>query len=92
MLLPGLVQAQTPPRPLSLEEALRLSVGASEDLRAAQAGIDRAEGNIRVARSQFRPQVSASAAYTRTLQSQFEGLDFGNFGGGADSSNGANGG
>jgi outer membrane protein TolC len=87
LLLPVLVQAQ--PQPLSLEEALHRSVAASEDLQAAQAGLARADGNIRIARSQFLPQVNASFAYTRTLQSQFEGLDFGSFGGSADSSNGA---
>lgn len=70
------------PRPtrtlvLSLEDALRIASGESENVWVAEAGVQRAAGNEQVVRSQLFPQVSASVQYTRTLRSQFEGIDFG---------------
>src|SRR5687768_546163 len=80
----GSVAAQTPTgasrapspnaRPISLEDALRLAESTSEAVRAARAGVDRARGDQMRARSQLLPQVYGSAGYTKTLQSQFEGL------------------
>jgi outer membrane protein len=59
-------------RPLSLEDALRTAVGQSEAMRIAQAGVNRAQGQLLQARSQYLPQLTGSAGYTRTLASQFE--------------------
>lgn len=71
---------ETPPARtlvLSLEDALRIASGESENVWVAEAGVRRAVGGERVARSQLFPQVSASVQYTRTLRSQFEDIDFG---------------
>jgi outer membrane protein len=73
-------------RPLSLDEALRLAEGASEDVAVARAGVTRASGQRYKARSEFLPQLFGSASYTRTLKSEFEALaeggdDNGNGGG-----------
>ncbi|HYH46771.1 MAG TPA: TolC family protein, partial [Thermoanaerobaculia bacterium] len=73
---------------LSLDEALDLAAGESEQVWIAEAGVDRAEGGRLVARSERFPQVSASADYTRTLRSQFQGLQFGDVGGGGDGEGG----
>lgn len=61
-------------RSLSLEDALRLAEAQSEGVRIAQAGVQRAQGQLLQARSQRLPQVNASLTYTRTLASQFEAL------------------
>jgi outer membrane protein TolC len=62
------------PIPLSLDEAIRLATRESEVLQIARAGVTRAEGQRRQARSQYLPQVSSSLAYARTLRSQFSAL------------------
>lgn len=62
---------------LSLDDALRIAAGESETVWAAEAGVLRAVGNTRIARSEFFPQVTGSAAYTRTLRSQFDSISFG---------------
>jgi outer membrane protein len=67
---------------ISLDDALKLAAGESETVWIAEAGVMRAVGNQRIARSGFFPQVTGSASYTRTLRSQFSGLDFG--GGGSN--------
>ena len=74
---------QTAPRTLvlSLSDALRIAAGESETVWVAEAGVMRAVGNERSARSGFFPQVSGSADYTRTLRSQFSGINFGGAGG-----------
>jgi outer membrane protein len=64
-------------RPLSLDEALRMAAGASEQVGIARAGITRARGQIAQARSQYLPQLSGSVQYTRTLKSQFQGVSLG---------------
>ncbi len=61
-------------RPLSLDEALRIAEDASEAVGIARAGVLRARGEQHRARSEFFPQLSGSASYTYTIQSQFEGL------------------
>ncbi|HET7622438.1 MAG TPA: TolC family protein [Gemmatimonadaceae bacterium] len=61
-------------RPLSLDDALRAAEAASEDVAIAEAGVERAHGQQYQARSQFLPQISGSASYTRTLRSQFQRL------------------
>ncbi len=64
----------TTARPLSLDDALRTAEAASEDVAIAEAGVERAHGQQYQARSQFLPQISGSASYTRTLRSQFQRL------------------
>lgn len=68
------VAGDTTTRPLSLDEALRAAEAASEDVAIAEAGVERAHGQQYQARSQFLPQISGSASYTRTLRSQFQRL------------------
>ncbi len=58
-------------RELSLEEALAMVAERSESVQIATAGVARASGQLRQARSQLLPQLSATASYQRTLQSQF---------------------
>ncbi|MEO8334844.1 MAG: TolC family protein [bacterium] len=84
-LLPALAGAQQAPgaRTLSLDEAIRLAARESEALQIARAGINRASGQVKQARSQYLPQVNSSLAYARTLRSQFSALASG--GGGTDS-------
>lgn len=72
-VIPTVLFGQTV-RSLSLEEAIARALQLGEEIQVAQAGVKRAEGNEKVARSGFLPQVSASATYTRTLQSQYSGL------------------
>lgn len=69
---------------LSLDDALRIAAGESETVWVAQAGVMRAVGNERIARSGFFPQVTGSASYTRTLRSQFDNIRFGDTGGGGE--------
>jgi outer membrane protein TolC len=68
------VPAQAAGRPLSLEEAVRLALPASEAVGIARAGVDRARGQQAQARSELFPQLTGSASYTRTLRSQFSAL------------------
>ncbi len=64
--------AQAPvARPLTLDEALALAIPASEDVAIARADIQRAEGEVKRVRADLLPQLTGSAAYTRTLKSQF---------------------
>jgi outer membrane protein TolC len=69
-------------RPLSLDEAIRIAARESEQLQIARAGISRASGGVKQARSQYLPQVNAQLIYARTLRSQFSALASG---GGSDS-------
>jgi outer membrane protein len=78
----GLAQSQaainqtvaTQARPLTLDEAVRTAESQSEAIRIARAGVQRAQGQQYQARSQYLPQISGSAAYTRTLASQFSSI------------------
>ncbi|MEO8755625.1 MAG: TolC family protein [Casimicrobiaceae bacterium] len=63
--------AQQLSQTLSLADAIRLAQRESEAVRIARAGIDRAQGQYLQARSQKLPQVTGTASYQRTLQSQF---------------------
>ncbi|HEU4723521.1 MAG TPA: TolC family protein [Gemmatimonadaceae bacterium] len=85
---PVIAAAQQPTAPaagagraLSLDDAIRLAARESEALQIARAGISRASGQLRVARSQYLPQLNSSLSYSRALRSQFEALAGG---GGAD--------
>ncbi|MEO7458427.1 MAG: TolC family protein [Gemmatimonadaceae bacterium] len=69
-------------RTLTLDDAIRLAARESEALNIARAGVSRANGQVRQARSQNLPQVNSSLAYSRTLKSQFSALA----GGSSDSS------
>jgi len=62
------------PRPLSLDEAMKIAERQSENLQIARAGVDRARGQVLQAKSQYLPQLSGSVQYIRTLQSQFDVL------------------
>jgi outer membrane protein TolC len=66
--------AVAPARPLSLDEAIRLAARESEELQIARAGVARAGGQVKQARSLSLPQLNASLAYARTLRSQFSAL------------------
>src|SRR5688572_5143866 len=66
--------AATAGRSLSLDDAIRLAARESEALQIARAGVSRANGQLRQARSQYLPQLNASVTYARTLKSQFEAL------------------
>src|SRR5215210_5266369 len=61
-------------RALSLDDAIRLAARESEALQIARAGITRAGGQLRQARSQYLPQLNSSLAYSRALRSQFAAL------------------
>jgi outer membrane protein len=60
--------------PLSLDEAIRVAARESEELQIARAGIARASGQQKQARSLSMPQLNGSLAYLRTLRSQFSAL------------------
>jgi outer membrane protein TolC len=75
---PAAAPAQEPQgpaaKPLSLVEALEIAERESESVGIAQSNVARAEGERRRARSAYFPQLTGSASYTRTLRSQFSGL------------------
>ena len=56
---------------LSLDDALRLAEAQSQSIEVARSGVTRASGSRYQARSQYFPQLNATAGYTRTLESQF---------------------
>jgi len=66
--------AGSPQATLSLDEAIRLATRESEALQIARAGVTRASGQLKQARSQYYPQLNSSLAYARTLRSQFSAL------------------
>lgn len=81
VISPALAGAQQPvagsspqPRPLTLEEAIRLAARESDVLQIARAGVARAEGQFKQARSLSLPQLSSTLSYARTLRSQFSAL------------------
>jgi len=65
------------PRTLSLDEAIRLAARESEVLQVARAGVTRAEGQQKQARSLYLPQLNGNISYARTLRSQFSALSGG---------------
>src|SRR5262245_5341681 len=56
---------------LSLDDALRLAEAQSPTIEVARSNVVRATGQRYQARSQFFPQLNATAAYAKTLESQF---------------------
>lgn len=82
-------------RNLSLAEAVRLAEEGSEQVRIAEASVQRARGMQRRALAARLPRLDASVSYTRTLDSQFRnafpdsaggfgGADFGSLGFGSE--------
>lgn len=69
---PGAAQETSGARPISLGDALELAGGASENAGIARIAVGRARGERKQARSGYFPQLTASATYTRTLESQFD--------------------
>jgi outer membrane protein len=59
---------------LSLAQAVRVALSKSEAVRIAQAGVLRARGEVDEALSNWWPQLTGTAAYTRTLQTQYTAL------------------
>jgi outer membrane protein len=71
---PALAQAPPAATALSLEDALSTAEAKSEALGIARAGVTRAEGDKRRARSERFPQLSLQASYDRTLASEFSDI------------------
>jgi outer membrane protein TolC len=67
-------QPSRPMRVLTLDDALALAEGKSEQVAIAAAGVSRAIGNEQRVKSERFPQVFGSASYDRALKSEFEGL------------------
>jgi outer membrane protein len=80
VMSPAMAAAQQAPaatqttRSLSLDEAIRLAARESEALQIARAGLSRAGGQVKQARSQYMPQLNSTISYARTLRSQFAAL------------------
>lgn len=66
--------AASTPMSLSLNDALRLATGTSEQVALARAGEQRARGQQLQARSLLRPQVSTTANWQKQLQNQFAAI------------------
>src|SRR3954471_7200106 len=79
--VPGWLAAQQPTlsqaRTLTLAQALEIAERNSETVGIAREELARAEGDRRRARSGYFPQVNGTAAYLRTLESQFSALETG---------------
>jgi outer membrane protein TolC len=78
-LLPVSLHAQgaspaASPTTLSLNEALRMAEQRALGVQAAQAGADRARGQLRQVNSQRLPQINGSASYQRAIQNQFQAI------------------
>ena len=65
---------QDVPGAVSLADALRLADRVSHPVRTAQALVQRARGQQWQARAQYLPQVNGTAAYQRTIESQFQAI------------------
>ncbi|MFL5462223.1 MAG: TolC family protein [Gemmatimonadales bacterium] len=79
--IPGSLAAQQPVlsqgRTLTLAQALEIAERNSETVGIAREELARAEGDRKRARSGYFPQLNGTAAYLRTLQSQFSALESG---------------
>lgn len=77
MVTPACAQqpaAQPGGRPLSIEDALRMATGSSEQIAVASAGVSRARGQQMQAKSQYLPQINGAVNYSRALASEFSGV------------------
>jgi outer membrane protein TolC len=70
----GAAQAAGTPQVLTLDDALEMAETRSEQVSIAEAGVTRAESQQQRVRSEWFPQLSASASYDRALASEFEGI------------------
>ena len=64
-------------RTLSLDDALAHGLSASESMMIARAEVDRTRAQVVGARAGYLPTVDGTAAYQRTLRSEFEDISFG---------------
>lgn len=64
-------------QPMSLADALGAAERASESIAIARSDVDRAQSQVISARSGYLPIVNGSAAYQRTLRSEFDDINFG---------------
>jgi outer membrane protein TolC len=64
-------------QPMSLADALGAAERASESIAIARSDVDRAQSQVISARSGYLPIVNGSAAYQRTLRSEFDDISFG---------------
>jgi outer membrane protein TolC len=64
-------------QPMSLADALGAAERASESIAIARSDVDRAQSQVISARSGYLPVVNGSAAYQRTLRSEFDDISFG---------------
>lgn len=71
---PSPAEGSPPELSLSIEDALRRAEETSESVDIARAGVLRAEAQKLRARSEFLPQLNASASYDRTIASEFDFL------------------
>lgn len=76
-ILPAPAPAAPGSTRLTLEEALRLAMEASETVVIAESDVTKAEGDRWISRSGLLPSVEASLTYQRTFASEFDDLDFG---------------
>ncbi len=69
---PILLLAQSSgPQALSLDQALELALPASDAVGLARADTHRADGEVKRVRADYLPQLTGTASYIRTLESQF---------------------
>ncbi len=59
--------------PVALEDAIARAVGTSDEIRLARSQVDLANTQVRSARSDAFPQLTANLGYTRTFASAFSG-------------------
>src|SRR5512139_3539096 len=71
--VPAFAQAE---RALTLDDALSQALQASESIAVARADVDRARAQVTGARAGYLPTVNGTAAYQRTLRSEFEDISF----------------
>jgi len=60
------------PRQLTLQEAMRLAVPASEELKISQAQVMYANGEVKRSYSEFLPQFTITGTYLHLLKSQYD--------------------
>lgn len=63
-------------QPMTLADALAAAERASETIAIARTDVDRAQAQVIGARSGYLPVVNGTAAYQRTLRSEFDDINF----------------
>lgn len=71
---PLAAQSTPPVRSLSLDDALKLARGSSENVELAKAGVQRARGQQLQARSALLPQINTTLNWQKQLQNQFAAI------------------